>query len=164
MGDANGRPVDCGQVFGGAFGQHGIAFGAVSRWPELPFPLVALFDQLRRMGFHLDKRLSFPVAEGQLDQQRIGPIGEGVETSRLADPLHRLPGTPQRACNPVKTIKRQFQRGQGRQRLAIACRLAASGVVERDISRPLQPLLPIVVRLPMADHVEKHAPFLIGKS
>jgi hypothetical protein len=162
MGDADGRTFDRRQEFVCPLGQHGVTFRPLAGWPEKPLAPVALFDQVGRMHLDLAKRLPFPVTERQFDQKRIGAIGEGIEAGCLAHQLHCLARPSERACHPVELIEWKLERGELCKGVAIVCRLSATLVVKRDVPRTLQPLLPIVVRLAMADYVEKHASFLVG--
>ena len=112
-----------------------------------------IFDPCRRFGHQLGQGMAFPVAEGQFDETVVGAVGEGIEPHGAAQDFHGLARAPERACDEVEIgdgfSENALEGG------AVAGRLLAAGLVQRNILLPLQPALCIPRGLAVSDHVDE---------
>ena len=87
------------------------------------------------------------------DETRIGAVGEGRKAHGAAQDFHRLARAPERACHEIEAGNRVAEHAL--EGVAVAGRLAAAGVVQRDILLALQSALCIPRGLAVSDHVDE---------
>jgi len=132
--------------------QHLVAFGAIAGRLEVPFVEAARLGRAGIPGFKFGKGETLPVAEAQLDQERLGAIGVRIELHRRADALHRLARTAHRTGDKVEILGVADQFSQP---FAVSRRLLAAARIEIGVGLPLQPELGIPLRLAVAHDVDE---------